>query len=425
MEARQKAGFYGWRNVILLFISYAFLYATILYSFSVIFPAMIKAMGWARGDASIAQTIRTLLMGFLAPLVAYFINRRGTRFTILLGGSVMLVGCLLLGTVTDQLWLFILFWGLIVGFGNSCCQAIPYNTNMTYWFIKRRSLAISIVLTGGAVGGLLILPFITWVITKAGSWKSGWLAVAGVLFIGTVVILWLKDKPADYGQYPDGISPEETKAAEAAGSKKKARTYHTTETWTVKEAARTRSLWFLILTYTSFSVILSFAVAHGVLHITDIGYTRMQAAYAISLIPMIGGIGRIPLGYLADIIEPRIILIGIMIAISFSVWGLWKAPSLTVLCVATSLYGLGMGAGIVLVPTMIGNYYSPPAFAGINGFMFPIQIGLTAVVPLASGYLFDFQKSYDLVLIVFLVMCIASVIGLFFAKPPKKPAAVN
>ena len=38
MTAEKRAVFYGWRNVMFMFVSYGCLYATILYGFGVIFP---------------------------------------------------------------------------------------------------------------------------------------------------------------------------------------------------------------------------------------------------------------------------------------------------------------------------------------------------------------------------------------------------
>ena len=63
----EKQPFYGWSNVVICFLCYFLVYGIVFYGFSVIFPAMVKAMGWKRGDASIAQTIRVLVMGLRLP----------------------------------------------------------------------------------------------------------------------------------------------------------------------------------------------------------------------------------------------------------------------------------------------------------------------------------------------------------------------
>ena len=71
---KKTSGFYGWKNVTVMFLIYMLALGLVFYGFSAIFPAMIKAMNWNRGTASIAHTITMLLSGFIIPLVAISIN---------------------------------------------------------------------------------------------------------------------------------------------------------------------------------------------------------------------------------------------------------------------------------------------------------------------------------------------------------------
>jgi hypothetical protein len=50
---QNKSNFYGWKNVIFLFFIFLCEGGFGLGGFSVIFPAMIKSLGWNRGTASI------------------------------------------------------------------------------------------------------------------------------------------------------------------------------------------------------------------------------------------------------------------------------------------------------------------------------------------------------------------------------------
>ena len=40
----EKQKFYGWRNVFICFLCYFLVYGVVFYGFSVVFPAMVKAM---------------------------------------------------------------------------------------------------------------------------------------------------------------------------------------------------------------------------------------------------------------------------------------------------------------------------------------------------------------------------------------------
>ena len=424
MTTQQKTGFSGWTNVVILFICYFLLYGIVFYGFSVMFPAMIKAMKWARGDASIAQTVRGLMVGFAAPLVAVMINRWGSKNTLLTGGTLCIIGLVLLGTMTDKLWTWILFWGIFCGIGLSAAGLMPIQTNLTFWFSRNRGVTIGIVTAGASLGGVVAQPLFTWIIKESGSWQAGWIAAAGIAFVGMIGILWLKNKPADYGEHPDGISPEQAKESAAAG-KKVIRTYRTAHTWSLKEATKTTALWYLLIMYTMTMLPIYLMLSHGVLHLTDLGYSRMQAAYTLSFIALGGGIVRVPVGWLVDRVEPRWIVVILFLGYIAATLILWQAPSMTVIIVSAFALGFCCGGGMVAVPTMIGNYFAPASFASISGFMFPFQIGIGALVPVFAGYTYDFQKTYDMAFIVIAILCAVAALSGFLAKPPARKDRVD
>ena len=96
--------FYGWSNVGLLFVIYLSAMGMVFYGFSVIFPSMVQEMGWGRGEAAFAHTLRALLLGFTAPLVALALQKFGGRNTIAVGLSLLCLGSVLLGVATRELW---------------------------------------------------------------------------------------------------------------------------------------------------------------------------------------------------------------------------------------------------------------------------------------------------------------------------------
>ena len=180
----------------------------------------------------------------------------------------------------------------------------------------------------------------------------------------------IKNKPADYGQFPDGIDPEAAKKLVGAERKVLPRTYRATEEWTLAEALRNPVLWFILIGYCTVSMSIYIPTAHGVLHLTDLGFTKMQAAYVISLV-LIGSLFRLPLAWLADFVEPRWVMSFIFGVLVLSLLAFWKATSLTVAIAGAMGIGLTFGTGFVLLPTMIANYYTANSFAKLNAFIMP------------------------------------------------------
>ena len=423
MKAGQKARFYGWTNLGALFFCYLG-FGLLFYGFSVIFPAMVKAMNWARGDASIAQTVRILVVGFTSPLIAIAINRWGVKRTILCSGAMSIAGLILLGTVVDQIWQWILLWGVVMGIGMAGSGLISVQTNITYWFSRNRGLALGVVGCGAALGGFAAQPFFTWTMKVSGQWQIAWICAAVCVFLSIVGIFWLRNKPADYAQYPDGISPEKTKEAEASGRSKAARTYRTSVGWTLEEARKHHTMWLLLMTYGILGMPMYFITSHGVLHMLDSNsFTKMQAAYIISLIVLGGGISRFPIGWLADYFEARWLCVITMTGYMVCTVIFWQLPGLTALSVAAFIFGLCHGSNCILLPLLIGNYYGPQPFASINGFMFPFTTVMGALVPVVAGYIHDSTKSYQWAFIGLIVFAVIAIICAALAAPPSKKTA--
>ena len=294
--------FYGWRNVALLFFCYGLIYGVVFYGYSIIFPVMIRTLGWSRGDTSVAHTIRALIVGFGTPLTVYLIHRIGNRWTMVSGTFLCTGALLLLGLLPGHMWTWTFVWGIVMGFGLSIAGQVTVLNTVTQWFSMRRALAIAIVMTAGVLGGIVGQPLFAYLMKQTGSWQTGWLTAAMFSAVAMVSMLFLKGTPSDYGQLPDGIHLKGSRAA-APGKKSGAKIFRSSTPWTLSEAMRTRSFWFLTLAYCSLQMCAYIITSHGVLHMLDKGYPMMQAAYIISFYIM-GGFLRIPIGWLGDMAGP-------------------------------------------------------------------------------------------------------------------------
>ena len=414
-----RKGFYGWRNATLLFGIYMSALGLVFYGFSVIFPTMIETMEWNRGTASIAHTISVLLMGASAPLVALSIKKLGVKKTISLGLSLLLVGLLLLGTVMTQIWQWIIIWGILIGVGFAFCGVLPIQTMVMYWFNVKRATVIGIVMTGAAAGGFLAQPFYTWLMRVADSWRFGWLNGALFVSIALVCSFFLVNKPEELGQYPDGSSPEEVEAArnQAGGG---ARTYRTEKTWEVKQVFGTPIIYFIAIVIIGHMMPLFLITSHGVLHFTDMGFSKMQAASILSFMILGSGCARFPSGWLGDRIEPRWILTVTLVVMLVAYLGIWKSTNLDVVMISGALFGVCYGCQIIMFATIMGNYYGPEIYPDINGVMAPFLILFGAVVPVGAGYMYEKYDSYDAVFFILSIMLVVALVFSLLLAPPKE-----
>jgi cyanate permease len=274
-------------------------------------------------------------------------------------------------------------------------------------------------MTGAALGGFLAQPLYTWLMGLTKTWQIGWLVGALFALIALALAFFLVSKPEEVGQHPDGLSPDQTKIdqKEVEGQ---ARTYRTSASWELKEAIRTPAVWLITVVMIGYVMPLFLVTSHGVLHLTDRGFSQMQAASVLSFLIFGSGLIRFPVGWLGDRIEPRWIIttaLGVMLIMFL---GIWKVSSFNLMIAAGMIFGICYGSQIIMIPTIMGNYYGPDAFAGINGVIGPILILFGASVPVGGGYVYEKTGSYDLVFVMLSVVLGITFVLSFFLSPPTK-----
>ena len=387
-------------------------------AYTVTFAPMITSFGWGRGEAGMAHSLNMLLAGFMTPLVALMLNRYGGRTVLLIGLFISAVGFFLLSTVVSQLWHWVVIWGFLMAVGFAFAGMMPVMVIVTFWFTARRATVLGLVLSGMSVGGVFAPPAFTWLIEHFESWRTAWLAAAGIACVAGVVAFWVRGKPEDLGQQPDGVQQPAHKDTETDHIK--ASTYRTAEDWGLGEALKTRPIWLGVAISAVSMMCFLMLITNGKLHFLDCGYSDKQAALVLSSMLFGVGCAKFPLGWLGDRIEPRWIILTVLAVMLPAFFGLWRSPSLFLLVGCAFALGFGLGGIIVLIPTVNANYYGRKIFAGLSGVTTPVMTFFAALVPAGAGFIADRLGSYDLA---FTILCCALVVGIVCAallKPPKK-----
>ncbi len=416
----EKPGFYGWWLLLFLWIVYTIPIGFVFYGPPVLYPFMIEETGWSRGDIMVGYAAMMLLTGVASPLAAWMIGRLGVRVTLFVGGiglaAVNFAMAAFGGSYPAYLALCVL-----LGLAAAPATFIPIQTVIVFWFDARRALALGLVLGGGAIGGFFAPQIVNAIVLSAGGdWRIGWTITAIACLVGAgVAVLAVRNRPSDLGQYPDGLAPEEARAA--VGVKRASRTYRTTAVWTLPDALRTPALWLLLLGAVGTFCLWQVLVTQGPLHLQDRGFDPEMAAFFYSLAIGLSIAGRFSVAALGDIIEPRYIFAFAVFCMLLGGVLFWFVTPDTMW--AAYLYpllaGFGMGAAYICEATMVGNYWGPEAFAKIRGVIGPIAVILEAgVVPLA-GFLYDLQGDYLTVMIITWIGAILAIAAVLFCTPPK------
>lgn len=422
MEAKTQAkGFYGWWLLFFLWIVYTIPIGFAFYSPVVLYPFMIGDMGWSRGETMVGFTAMLLLMGITGPLTAWMIGRFGARLTMSIGGLIIAMATFLLG-LAGHIYPIYLVLCLFTGLGLSLASMIPVQTVVISWFSGRRALALGLVLGGGAIGGFLAPQLISAAVQGVGgNWRIGWFIIAVASIIGAVVVmLAVRNRPADVGQHPDGLSADETKAA-AAGGGRVARTYRTTVGWTARGALRTPAFWLLIVAVVGTFFLWQIVNSQGPLHLQDRGFDPAMAAFFYSLAIGLSIAGRFTIAALGDIIEPRFLFASAALCVVLGSVLFWfvSPDAMWTAYLYPLLGGFGFGAVYICIPTITGNYWGPEAFPAISGLVSPLAMAVQAMGAPLAGFLYDLQGTYFTVLIIAWAVAAIGFVAILLCKPPR------
>ena len=412
--------FYGWYLVAALWVIYLINVGYAMYGASVVNTFMIKDLDMSRKTLGLGFALFMLLQGLPGSLIAMMINKKGIRYTLCFGSLLIIIGSALMATVVSTPLMFFLVFGVIMGLGVGFGRVLCLQTGVTLWFNRKRALAMSIALTAAGVGGFIAAPTLVNVLALTGnSWRAGWFFIGGLSLLAFIIsILFVKNKPSDLGQYPDGINPSQAKF-EGASAAKGSNVFKTADEWTTSQALKTGSIWLIFIGSVGFYVPYLLCVSHGVAHFMDQGFTKEAAAMSIGVLTLFSIIGRLLGGAIGDKIEPRFIWsISLLILFAGVLTGMVATTQLHIYLYAV-LVGVGFGAAFVCMPTLFANYYGPKAFASIMGTLFPLLTIFASSAPFIAGWIFDSMGSYRIAFIGASVFCLIGALTLLLAKPVK------
>ncbi|WP_422344531.1 MFS transporter [Parasphingorhabdus sp.] len=419
---RQK--FYGWNNAALLFFIQFAASGFVYFAYAAIFPAMVEAMSWNRGDASIAHSLSFLVLGLSYPLTAWLIGKRGVRFTLTVGLVLMLASLLMTVFFVTQIWHWTLIWGIFMGAANALAGPLCGQTVVINWFNAKRATVLGIILTGSAAGGFFAQPILIRVMEIFGSWQSGWLVSASAVVGALLLTQFIVNRPGDIGQHPDNFDPHATRA-DSNKPAPKPRTYRSAQNWTVGEVFSTRAVYFIMIISVTYLGIGTFLLTHGSLYLSDIGISKIQTASIVSIFIIGSGLGRMPAGWLGDRFELRWLMAAMMAMMLASFIMLWALDSLIGLGFAAFLLGLCYGGFFALSPALTSNFFGQESFAKINSVFAPLLLPFVATAPAGAGYIFDIYGNYDLAFLIGSILLGLSLIAAICLTPPEHKTATE
>jgi MFS family permease len=387
---------------------------------AVINPYMAADLHFSRGTLGIVYAIFQLTTGVPGPLVAFFINKKGVRFTLIAGCVLVALGSVMMALfVHTAVQAFIVF-GLIIGLGAFSGGPLAAQTGIAQWFVNRRTFAISVLLTGGGISTIVGPPLLNRLIAASGgNWRVAWWSVmAGSICAMLLAFFFVKERPADLGQLPDGRRADEEPVSAAAPARARRTVYHCREDWSLSQVWHSRTFWLMLVALFGFSPGYAALMAHGVVHLEDLGNTPAQAAFFISLTAAAGLLGMLAVAGLGDRIELRLIWAVASLAFGVGMLLILKATQPAVFWSSAILLGAGFAACITCVMTLPANYFGHKVYASVVGVLMVGGTISASVGAYGAGYVYDHFGSYNPAFYAIAVLCLISFFILIVLKPP-------
>jgi MFS family permease len=404
MSPRPPRFFYGFHIVTACFFILFLCWGMVLNTFPIFVKPMTVDMDWGRGALSLALLMGSVGSALMAPIAGVLLDRIGARPVMSTGAAVIGLG-LLAGSQISHLWqLYIVF--AVIGCGLMCSTAIPCSLVISNWFTSRRGTAMGVAFAGTSLGGMVMAPIANWIILNW-DWRAAFV-VSGVTIIVLAVpliLLVIRTHPSEMGLEPYRRGETDEESDEDAWGVSLRSAFSLTVFWQIS------AIMFVI------GLVTSGLGTHCVAYLTDLGHSPTSAAFAWSTVMGVMIVGILLSGPIADrwgaktamVIDCSLFAVSIVVVT-------WALPYSVVLLFAV-LYGLALGAPLVINPLLAGNYLGMRHFGAVFGVLNVMATVGAAIGPVGAGIYFDTQETYLPVFYFFAALMAATAILSMFLKP--------
>jgi len=418
--------FYGWWVLLSASTVLMTAFSMSAYALPVFYPELVRVFGWPRASVALGGSFKTLLIGLVAPLNGWIIDRKGVR-TILLAGLVTVGTAYALLSGIHSLWAYFLICFLL-GTGGSWIHHLPNQLLVASWFAKKRGMAIGIMQMLGGIGDSLI-PLLTAFLIKNFGWREALIGLPVILIAPLLAVMFVvRNKPQDMGLYPDGLpgpSSEPAAATPQAPSRQAHSKTHLTSAdagWDTAMFKTTRfwmiSLLFLLIGWSTFSV-----WQHFVLFLRDQGFSPGVAASMFSLFLASSTVSRFICGPLSDKTSADFAMLLNLVCIALSLMVLVATRNHAAIYLAMVVFGLGYGGGITCRPLLVFAHFGDTGVGKLYGVTTALFTTGAFFGPAVAGRIFDKTGNYHLSFILALILAGVSIVILILLGHSKSNQA--
>jgi MFS transporter, OFA family, oxalate/formate antiporter len=383
-----------------------------VYAWSVFAKALRDAPAFqlTNVEASLPFTV-TIGMIFIGSYLGGRIqDRRGPRPVALAGGVIYAVGVVLASFATsgDQLWLIVLGYGVISGFGLGFAYIVPI-AMLLKWFPDKRGLITGLAVGGFGFGAVLTSPVAQWLIAQDPEQPTKAFLPLGIAYLVMSLIgaSVFRNPPAGYTV--PGYDPAASGSGTNGGND-----------YTQGEALRTPQ-WYLLTAILTLNVTAGIAlISQAAASAEEIaGYTAAGAAAVVGVLAIFNGGGRIVWAAASDYIGRMPAFAAMLGLQGICLLVMPHAANAALFFVLAAIVYLCYGGGFGTMPATAGDYFGVKYAGAIYGLML-IGWSLGGVIgPILISALIGGDKNYTLGYTTIGIIALASTALTFITKVPR------
>src|SRR5690349_2835045 len=335
----------------------------------------ITDFGWSRATitsgGAVGKVVIGLLFGFLA---GWCIDHFGPRRLMLAGicmGGLALIGL----SMMTSLWQFYLFY-LFNALGYLFGGPLPNQVLVSRWFDKARGKVMGIAYLGIGVGGMLV-PQVAKALNTSFGWRGGLMYLGILMILVALPMAWFVKE-----------NPPESQSGPAAQPKPQVK---------VPFSSILKSWPFYLLVIGSVCSIGAVSGTSQNLKLfmsIDMKYSQQEAANIMSIVLGSSIIGRLLMGWLADRIAKKYVMILIYSLVALAIPLLYFADVPGVVYVFAFLFGIALGGDYMIIPLMAAELFGVKVMGRVMGLVITADGLAEAFAPMLAAWLRDTSGSY-------------------------------
>ena len=382
---------------------------------STLFRAIEDEFGWSRAVVTGVASFGRFGGALLGPVEGWMTDKFGTGKMVLIGFTLGGFGLIFYSQLQGPIQYYVAYF--IISMGFSIGGFVPSMAAVNAWMPHRRATAMSIVIGGSSLGGLLV-PAIVWGISNHG-WRETTLVIGLVSLACGPPLAYISGKRAP--TYEEIDTEIVNSSASIDQEKPSSIAQHD---FTAKEALRTRGFWGLAITHMLTNLSVGTISAHVYFQLTDKNSVNLSDAAAATVIPIMAVTSftfQMLGGFTGDRVNKRFLLPPLLITQAASLVILAQATNYVGALVFAVLWGLGFGGRTPMLHALRGEFFGRKHFGVILGMSaFPMAVGMM-ITPVIVGWVFDRTGTYEISLYALAVACLGGTITILLTTKPDKP----